>query len=209
MNELFDFIKTDDNEFNPRLFDFNREYKNLIVSIIKNCPEFSHIDSRRIAVSYSPAKTNSKYGLQAKIYPLRFEGGASEKIERGYRFKLQPLFHDGEEIFYLIAFCVPRFLNLGKAEKLETIAHELFHISPRFNGDIRRLSGGGKSAHGSSKDIYDKFMEKIVQRYLYSSDRPALPKFLEFDYKKLKQVFLEIKFTKLKVPKILVEKLEH
>jgi predicted metallopeptidase len=187
-------------------FDFNREYMSVVRDVARACEEFGHIDADRIAVSYSMAKTSAKHGLQAKIYPLRFEGGAREKSSKGYKFTIPPVFYDGVEIFYIISFCIPRFLNLSISEKLETIIHELFHISPRFNGDIRRLSMGSKAAHGSSHEIFDRFVAKIVKRYLYSGSRSLLPKFLYMDYKKLKQAYAEIRLEKLKIPKIITEK---
>ncbi len=190
----------------PPVFDFNREYMNVVRDVARACEEFGHIDSERIAVSYSAAKSNSKYGLQAKIYPLRFEGGAREKISKGFKFSIPPVFYDGVEIYYIISFCIPRFLDLSVSGKLETIVHELFHISPRFNGDIRRLTTGARAAHGASHEIYDRFVGRIVKRYLYSSARSVLPKFLYFDYKKLKQVYHSIRVEKLKIPKILTEK---
>ena len=205
------FEETTDGQYpgnDGSIFDFNREYKLIIDDMIKSCMEFDHIDAKKIAVSYTPSKTNSKYGLQAKIYPLRFEGGARDKVINNYKFTVEQFSHNSEEIYYIIAFCIPRFLNLDAQGKLETIAHELFHISPRFNGDIRRFSLGAKAAHGSSKDIFDKHIGNIAKNYLYSSTRIMLPKFLYYDYKKLKQTFKEIKFTKLKIPKILREKLE-
>jgi len=190
-------------------FDFNAEYKAVIDSVIKNCQEFSNFDPARIAVSYSEAKSRSKYGLQAKIYPLRFEGGSTEKIMRGHKFTVDPLIIDGNDILYVVSFCIPRFLNLNLPEKIETIVHELYHISPRFNGDIRRLSLGKNAAHGPNMKLLDKYIEGIARRYLYSPGRPILPKFLEYDYKHLKQVFGEILFTKIKVPKIITQKLEQ
>lgn len=201
MNELFESAGS--------VFDFNREYKKVICDVIRSCEEFSHIDPKNIAVSYTPSKTKGKYGLQAKIYPLRFEGGSIEKTVDGHLFRLDEIFFDNEPVYYIIAFCVPRFLNLAISEKLETIVHELFHISPKFNGDIRRLSLGAKAAHGSSKDIFDRFVAKIVKRYLYSAERALLPKFLYFDYKKLAQHYSEIKFEKLKIPRIIMEKSEQ
>ncbi|MEZ7891504.1 MAG: putative metallopeptidase [Candidatus Wallbacteria bacterium] len=209
IKNLFETSTDDENSVNDNLiFDFNHEYKLIIDDMIKSCVEFGHIDPKKIAVSYTPSKTNSKYGLQAKIYPLRFEGGAREKIINNYKFTIETLSHKNEEIYYIIAFCIPRFLNLDAQGKLETIAHELFHISPRFNGDIRRFSLGARAAHGASKDIFDRHIGNIAKNYLYSSMRSILPKFLYYDYKKLKQNFKEIKFTKLKIPKILREKLE-
>lgn len=191
------------------VFDFNAEYKTVIESVIRNCPEYSNFDPARIAVSYSEARSRSRYGLQAKIYPLRFEGGTTERTVNGYHFSVAPLRIGGVDILYIISFCIPRFLNLSLAEKIETIVHELYHISPRFNGDIRRLSLGKNAAHGPNMKLLDKYIEGIARRYLYSPTRPILPKFLEYDYRQLKNVFGDIEFTKVRAPKIITKKVEQ
>ena len=40
-----------------------------------------------------------------------------------------------------MSFYLPRFCDQSLDEKLSTVMHELWHISPAFDGDIRRLPG--------------------------------------------------------------------
>lgn len=190
------------------IFNFNKEYFKVIENIVSVCDEFKHINLNHIAISYSKTHSKSKYGICAKIYPLRFEGGTSEKIKDNYKFSIPSLYVNNNEIYYVISFCIPRFLNLSLTEKLETIIHELFHISPKFNGDIRRLTISNKAAHGHNKNIFDNFIYKLVQRYLNSPKRFALPPFLYMDYKKLINTYKKIEFEKIKIPKINVEVLK-
>jgi hypothetical protein len=46
-----------------------------------------------------------------------------------------------------------------------TVFHELFHISPAFDGDLRR-HGGRYTAHTGSQKKYDAHMAKLAKAYL-------------------------------------------
>ena len=61
----------------------------------------------------------------------------------------------GREMLYILSFYLPRFQNLDFREKLITVLHELWHISPQFNGDIRRHAGR-YHAHTHSQAEYDE-----------------------------------------------------
>ena len=86
------------------------------------------------------------------------------------------LLHRGNDILYLIYFLVPRFLDLPLREKLVTVCHELYHISPAFDGDLRRFPGRNY-AHGSSRRTFNDLVSGIVDDYLRTRDEAALPRF--------------------------------
>ena len=65
------------------------------------------------------------------------------------------------------SFYLPRFMNLDFREKLITVLHELWHISPDFNGDIRRHAGR-YHAHTHSQAEYDAEMGVLADRWLRS-----------------------------------------
>ena len=44
-------------------------------------------------------------------------------------------------MLYLVTFCLPRFLDQDFDDKFVTLFHELYHISPDFDGDLRRHDG--------------------------------------------------------------------
>lgn len=56
-------------------------------------------------------------------------------------YEVQQYYVDGREIYYLVTFCLPRFQDQTLENKLVTVFHELYHISPEFNGDLRRHQG--------------------------------------------------------------------
>ena len=96
---------------------------------------------------------------------VRFEGGYRVERRRGRLWTVQRVTNKGREALYILTFFLPRFLNLSFEEKMITVFHELYHISPRFNGDIRRFSGACYMHTGSQKG-YDQQMAIFAREYL-------------------------------------------
>ena len=125
-----------------------------------NC--FATSTCRCIAVSFSQTRKAGSLGLYAAVTPLRFAEGGMHTIRRGRRWAIQRLYDaEGREMLYILNFYLPRFLDLPFREKLTTILHELWHIGPKFDGDVRRL-GKRCFAHGSSQKQYDTYIEALV-----------------------------------------------
>jgi hypothetical protein len=156
---------------------FNDEIRKYLQQICFVLPEFSHIDLSRVIVNTTAAKSNKRHGILAYVTPLKYKDGSDifirQRRNRTYRFQIDPFYKDGKEILYIINFLIPRFMHLSKENKIKTILHELYHISPLFNGDFRRFEGYSK-IHGQSLEHYDKLIEGIYKRFLY-----AFPNFLE------------------------------
>ena len=96
----------------------------------------------RVAVSFRQTRKRMPRGLYASLTPLRFAGGGTDAVRRGRKFSIQRVEVDGREMLYVLNFYLPRFLDLGFPRGLTTIAHELLHIGPNFDGDLRRFPGG-------------------------------------------------------------------
>jgi hypothetical protein len=62
--------------------------------------------------------------------------------------------------------------------------HELWHISPQFNGDIRR-HGGRYHAHTHSQAEYDGEMGRLADQWLAQSPPDHLWAFLRDDFRQL------------------------
>ena len=75
-------------------------------------------------------------------------------------------------------------MDIDFREKLVTVFHELWHISPEFNGDIRRHAGRC-FAHTHSQKEYDAEMEKLVNIWLNLSPPAECISFLENDFRRL------------------------
>lgn len=181
------------------------EIERLIADIVRNVEEFSHIDPERLLVCVSTTRGGGIHGTYAKIHPLRFEDGARAKtVRRGMRkvtCEMPAVTHRGVEMLYVIYFLVPRFLNLPLREKLVTIFHELYHISPAFDGDIRRFSGKNY-AHGSSRKRYNALMTKFVESYLGKGENLARVQFLEGDMEAMRARHGALVGRKMAAPKI-------
>ncbi len=181
------------------------EIERLIADIVGRTDEFSHIDPRRILVCVSSTRGGGVHGTYAKIHPLRFEDGSRvKKVRRGARrhvYELPAINHRGTEMLYVIYFLIPRFLNLSFQEKMVTLFHELYHISPEFNGDIRRFPGRNY-AHGSSTRHYNEYMARLVGAYLGRDGDNHPADFLKGDMAEIRQRYRAIVGRKMAAPRI-------
>jgi len=166
----------------PTPFNYTNAMWVVVRDIVTTLPEFQHVDLDRVLLSTAQARRSGEYGTYAKCSPLRFEGGAMEEVQRGHRFRYPVLQHEGREILYILYFVLPRFhQEQDYRGKLATIIHELYHISPHFNGDIRRFPGKN-FAHGHSREVYHAAMEKLADRYLATSARAEEHEFLKLSF---------------------------
>lgn len=159
-----------------RPFNFSTHMAALCADVVARCPALAHIDPAALLYSFTPGKPG-KTGLLARVSPLRFAGGTLYRRHRGRVFQVQRYFVNGREVLYVVAFCLPRFLDLPFVEKLVTVFHELYHISPAFDGDLRRFDGRCQF-HTGSKKAYDAHMGELVRAYLDDHPRPEVFAFL-------------------------------
>jgi hypothetical protein len=171
--------------------------------MIVRTPELAHVDLPRIAVSFTQARKTSRYGLFASLTPLRFAGGAETTLRRGRTYTIQR-FRDasGHEFLYILTFCLPRFADLSLREKLITIFHELWHISPCFDGDIRRHEGRCY-AHTSSQAAFDRAMGVLADRWLLRQTDEQLWGFLRHSFAELRRLYGPIHGLRLPRPKLI------
>jgi hypothetical protein len=166
--------------------DFTARITRLLNDIVHRCAEWSHLKVPHILVGYTQASTNRAHGLQARVTPMRFAGGVRQRRHHGAIYEIQRYFLDDHEYFYLLTFCLPRFLDQDYDSKLLTIFHELYHIGPRFDGDLRRHEGR-YHLHSHSKGEYDQEMAKFARAYLNHKPDPALTAFLRLNFQQLRQ----------------------
>ncbi len=177
----------------------------LIADIVLRSEEFRHVDPARVLVCVASTRGGGVHGTYAKIHPLRFEGGSRTQVLRRRRspvtIEMPTVTHLGAEILYVIYFLVPRFLDLPFREKLITVFHELYHISPAFDGDIRRFPGKNY-AHGSSTLKYNAYMGQLVDAYLAKLDDTALIAFLEGNMAELRARHKALVGRRMPAPKL-------
>ncbi len=164
---------------------------------------FSFLDLSRISVCIASNRKNSRGGIYGKLVPLFFEGGAEQVTYRGRRYKMPPVQRDGTRQKYLIFFYMPKFFDLNPREKLRVIFHELYHISPDFNGDIRRMTRG-KAAHGHSRKEFDSHFEKELNEFFKFIQETPYRGFLDLNSREFFTSFSKVKGRRMKLPKPLL-----
>ncbi len=183
-------------------FDYTAVIARVCEDICFRLPEFRHIDMRYVGVSFSQTKHSDPHGVFASTYPLRFQDGAQTTLRRGRPWTIQRFFkRDGTEYLYILYFYVPRFMELSLTDKLETIIHELYHINPLFNGDLRRFKGRC-FAHGSSQKKYDATVRALTQRWLARDPAPEIWDPLRYNFAQIQSIYGNITGTRIPTPKI-------
>lgn len=170
----------------PTPFDFTTHIRRLCDDIALQCPEFAHIDTRSMLFTFTPARNRNGHGLQARVTPMRFRGGDRVRYIGGVRYVAQRYTVAGREMLYLVTFCLPRFLDQSFTEKLVTVFHELYHIGPMFDGDLRRHEGR-YTVHTRSKKDYDGLMAEWAKRYVTDHPEPEVFEFLHMTTKELQR----------------------
>jgi hypothetical protein len=183
-------------------FDFTLHMRQLCDDMIARLDQLRHIDMSRVAVSFAQTRRAGSEGMFASLTPLRFAGGQMHTFRRKRRWGIQRLYDpDGREMLYILNFSLPRFLDLPLREKLSTTLHELWHVGPKFDGDVRRL-GGRCFAHGSSQKRYDAHVEKLLDRWLSYGPPETLYAFLRLDFRGLVARHGRVFGRKVPVPKL-------
>ena len=183
-------------------FDFTHHISLVCADMAARLDEFRHIDMSLVAVSFRQTRKRMRGGLYASLTPLRFAGGAEQSVRRGRNWKIQRVVLDGREMLYLLNFYLPRFLDLPLAEKLTTVAHELLHVGPRFDGDLRRF-GGRCYAHTHSHAKFDAQAAKLAQRWLATRPEESLYAFLHQDFSRLQVAHGRIYGRRIAAPKLI------
>jgi hypothetical protein len=144
------------------------------------------VDVSRLLFAVTQARNSRRHGLLARVTPLRFRDGQLLRRRRGTAYQVQRYFVGGQEMLYVMTFCLPRFLDQDFDDKFITVFHELYHISPAFDGDLRRHHGRC-TVHSRSKKRYDQHMADLARAYLSKGADPSLYDFLRLNFDQLQQ----------------------
>lgn len=183
-------------------FDFTYAMRRLCEDVVLRLEEFHHIDMDRIAVTFAQARRRVSYGLQAKLTPMRFEQGQLTTRRYGRTWTVQRLFDGEQEMLYILTFYLPRFQDQSFSEKMITVLHELYHISPNFDGDIRRMPGR-YHVHSHSQKEYDQHMGVLANRYLRMNPPKQLYAFLKSRFRTLQRHHGQVVGLQVPIPKLI------
>lgn len=184
-------------------FNFCLFMRRLCTDMCSRLPELHHVDMARIAIGYRQTRKPVMHGLQASLTPLRFAGGQRYTIRGGRRWAAQRLVDaDGREYLYVLNFYLPRFLDHCLREKLATVTHELWHVSPACNGDLRRHQGRCY-AHGANQREYDQWSGTLAMRWLERDPPAELLEVLHCNFAQLVQRYGSVYGVQWRTPRIL------
>ena len=187
----------------PAGFNFTGQMFDLCRDACRRLPELRHIRMDEVAVSFCQTRRRVLHGLQAKLTPMRFAGGSLYTQRRGRKYTVERLYGpDGGEFLYILSFYLPRFLDQTVDEKLTTIFHELWHISPDFDGDLRRFPGRCY-AHSHSQKEFDDHARDLSRAWIASGAPARLHAFLDYTFDELHRRHGGIYGLKLRIPKLL------
>lgn len=129
--------------------NFNQLVRALIRDIARHMPEFGHIKASRILVVAGEARRASR----GTVKPL--------KVRPGDRKAKALVTVNGRRMLYCITLR-PLFFRSSTAKgRIGTLLHELYHVSPRFDGTLdegRRHEAMGKG--------FGAKLRPLVRRYL-------------------------------------------
>lgn len=186
----------------PSGFDFPAQMRVLCGEIVGRTAELAHVDLARVAIGTVQIKKPVRHGVQATLTPLRFIGGTTQTVRRGRKWAIDRLVDpEGREYLYLLRFYLPRFLEHALDEKLTTVFHELWHISPEFDGDIRRHAGRCH-VHTHSQREYDEAMRALVVAWLRTDPPRESYAFLEHNFRGLERQFGAVYGRRIPSPRL-------
>lgn len=166
-------------------FNYTEPIRAVCSDMVFRLPVFSQIRMENVAVSLGRTRRNDMYGVYASMTPLRFKGGELRGKRNNRLLEIPPLYDkERRPILYVLSIYIPRFVNLPIREKIDTLIHELYHISPSFDGSLRSF-GGRFYAHGASQKEYNRKVSALSRQWLSGDPRPELWDFLRYDFKTL------------------------
>lgn len=133
--------------------------KRLVRDVAARLPELAHVRSSRVLVVAGEARRASR----ATIRPF---AGAS--AGHGQRVEVR-----GREVRYVITLRPLWFLDSTPVERIETILHELYHASRRFDGTLH----GARRHDRLAPAAYRRRIRALRRRYLAEAPPELLAPF--------------------------------
>lgn len=135
--------------------NLNEAISALIRDISRTMPEFSHVRATRILVVAGEARRASR----GTVKPLAFTGARTIDRATGRRKPIVRI--AGRRMLYSITLRPLFFRDSTPQDRVETVLHELFHISPAFDGTLDR-----QRRHARMGKDFSRVLRPLVRRYL-------------------------------------------
>jgi len=135
-------------------------------------PELAHVDVSRVQFALFYTRSAQRTLTYARCYPLHRQ---AKQVGRRW-YALEPIYtSERRKARYILAFAWKRYWSMTPRKRLETLVHELYHISPRFDGELRSFESGG--FHGQGLRWFDRQVRELMETYVSQDleyDFPAL-----------------------------------
>ena len=112
-----------------RPLNLNRAIRALMRDLSTRSPEFSHLVPARVLVVAGEARRASR----GSVKPLAF-ARARSRDHSGVRKPVVRV--DGRRMLYCVTLRPLFFRDSRPAQRIETLLHELYHVSPVFDGTL-------------------------------------------------------------------------
>ena len=169
----------------------------IIHDMIKTTEEFNMFDLSKILICCASNRKDFRGATYGKLLPLRFKDGSEIIKHNGKLYTIPKVKINNTELLYIIYFYIPKFFNLSAKDKINVMFHELYHINPGFNGDIRRM-GKVKSAHGHSKKNFEEKYIEYADTFYNSIQKAPYYNFLTMNTDDIQNQFSSIKYRRMK-----------
>jgi hypothetical protein len=134
--------------------NLNRAIRALMRDLAVRSPEFAHLVPTKVLVVAGEARRGSR----GSVKPLAFARGKS----RDHSGSRKPVVRiDGRRMLYCVTLRPLFFRDARPEQRVETLLHELYHVSPEFDGTLdpsrRHARLGGK---------FSRSFLPVLRRYL-------------------------------------------
>lgn len=133
--------------------------KAVMRDVARQLPEFAHIDASRVLVVAGEARRASR----ATVRPLAFAD--SREHVSGDRKRAKPVVQiAGRRMLYVVSFRPMFFLRSSPEKRVETVLHELFHMSTRFDGTLHKARRHSRLPGRAFQDAFFPLVERYLAR---------------------------------------------
>jgi predicted metallopeptidase len=141
--------------------------KRLIRDVASRLPELAHVDADRVLVVAGEARRASRATIRPAHFPeTRARGGAGGRRKPLIRVQ-------GRKILYGITLRPLWFRESTPEQRVSTVLHELYHVSPRFDGTLHRARRHTRLP----RSRYERRIRALRDRYLAQAPEEVLAPF--------------------------------
>ena len=145
-----------------RPLNLNRAIRALMRDLASRSPEFAHLVPAKVLVVAGEARRASR----GSVKPLAFARGKS-KDASGARKPVVRV--DGRRMLYCVTLRPLFFRDSRPEQRIETLLHELYHVSPAFDGTLdpaRRHARLGRKFSRSFRPLLRRYLRNCPPEVL-------------------------------------------